>query len=280
MGDTIFCATDYYLNGGYASYRDLFRLVELAGYPIIPLSQLNPNSDNTYIVTPLNEQWLQGWQHPRARIIHLELEWRVDWRAEVDTPPGVSETWACDAGYAPKIGAKYVPLGSDDRLNELNVSIPAYRATRFTEYDVSLISYQTPRRQVITQQLKDKGLRLSPPEKMWSIERSTALLRSNLMLHVHQNDNTNTIAPLRWCLAAAHHLPIVSESVTDRGIFKGVLHMTQCDYPYLAEFVSEILKDQQFLDKSAQVLHHLLCVQWPFKRTIEEGLRGHDFTHC
>lgn len=277
MSEVIWCKTRYQ-DIGYHSYNDLWRLVELAGYRTIYVDQIDPASDNTYIVTPLNDEWLDGWQHPRARIIHLELEWRTDWRAEVDTPPGVSETWACDAGYAPKIGAKYVPLGSDDRLNELNVSIPAYRATRFTEYDVSLISYQTPRRQVITQQLKDKGLRLSPPEKMWSIERSTALLRSNLMLHVHQNDNTNTIAPLRWCLAAAHHLPIVSERVDSRGVFNSNI-MLSADYEYLVDFTLAILKEPELLQRYAANLHHLLCVQWPFKRTIEEGLRGCDFAH-
>ena len=54
MGDIIFCATDYYLQGGYVSYKDFFRLAKLAGYPVIPLSQLDPQSDNTYIVNRLS----------------------------------------------------------------------------------------------------------------------------------------------------------------------------------------------------------------------------------
>jgi hypothetical protein len=71
MSDIIFCATQFYLDGGYRYYIDFFKLVELSGYPLIPLSQLDPQSDNTYIITPLNDEWLDGWQQPKARIICL-----------------------------------------------------------------------------------------------------------------------------------------------------------------------------------------------------------------
>lgn len=260
--DVIFCATDYYLNGGYASYGDLYRLIELAGYPIIPLSELDPQSDNVYIVTPLNDEWLAGWQQPKARIIHLEMEWRVDWRADVDTPPGIAETWACDRAYAERIGARYVPLGGHGGLKVWTNTIPK-------TLDVSLLSYQTGRRQVITNELKSMGLRVAPPENVWGRDRSIALCASEVMLHVHQTEQTAGVAPLRWCLAAAHHLPLISETVPDRGIF-GYTHMMTSDYAHLAKFTKQMLEDKRLLADYAAALHGLLCVDYTFRKSIEK----------
>lgn len=270
MSEVIFCATDFYLKGGYRSYTDYFRLAELAGYPIIPLSELDPQSDNTYIVTPLNDEWLQGWQKPKARIIHWELEWRWDWRADVDTPPGVSEVWASDKWFAESIGARYVPMGSDDRLCEALYFRTASPAGWF--YDTTQIAYQTPRRAKVTEQLKGFGLRIAPCENQWGIDRSVNLIKSGVMVHVHQNDNQPGIAPLRWCLAAAHKLPIISETVNDRGIF-GYTHMVTSGYNTLAEFTAHMLKHSPLeLENYALALHNLLCERLTFRKSVEAAV--------
>lgn len=266
MGEVIFCATDFYLNGGYRSYVDFFKLVELAGYPLIPLSQLNPHSDNTYIITPLNDEWLDGWVKPSAHIIHWELEWRTDWRAEVNTPPGVAEVWTVDKWYAEQIGARYVPMGSDKRLNAYDGDLSPAVA-----FDVSLLSYQTGRRQVITQQLKYKGLILAPISNLWGYARSMALLQSRVMLHVHQHDHMQTVAPLRFALAAAHGLPIISETINDRGIF-GYSAMVESDYKYLAAFTADMLKDKPLLADYARALHGLLCEEYTFRKVVEANI--------
>ena len=265
MSRVLFVATDYYLEGGYASYRDFYQLVELAGYPIIPLKQLDPQSDNTYIVTPLNDEWLEGWQAPRARIIHLELEWRFgDWRAETNTPPGVAETWACDKGYADRIGARYVPMGSDSRLCIAGNNV-------LKEWDVAQISYQTPRRMIVTEQMEARGLKIAQNERLWGAARSMVLNASELMVHVHQTEGGKGIAPLRWCLAAAHHLPMITESVPDAGIF-GHSHMRQAEYAWLPEFVQLKLRDKRELANYAHALHQLLCEDWTFKKMIEASI--------
>lgn len=266
MTNVIFCKTDFQIQGGYGSYRDFFRLAELAGYPIIPLSELNPDSDNTYIVTPLNDEWLHGWQNPKARIIHYELEWRWDWRASVNEPPGVAEVWCADKWFAESIGARYIPLGSDEGLfDAIGVEI------RQRIYDVSQLSYQTPRRQAITQQLRVRAVNVAPSENLWFRQRSIVLMQSLAMLHVHQHDNAPGIAPLRWCLAAAHHLPMISETVNDRGIF-GYTHMVTADYAHLAEFTAHMLKDERLLADYAAALNDLLCHQLTFRKSIEAAL--------
>lgn len=266
--DVQFVATQFYLDGGYRSYVDFFRLAELAGYPVIPLSQMDAqDATKTYIITPLNDEWLKGWPDAKARIIHWELEWRWDWRADVNEPPGVAEVWASDAWFAQQIGAKYVPMGSDDRLNPLH----EYFDNIDRIDDVALLSYQTPRRQHITQQLYNEGLKISAIENSWGNGRSTDLMGSKLMVHVHQHDNAPGIAPLRWCLAAAHRLPLITETVKDRGIF-GYTYLLQARYDFLARFVTLCLRDGHKLDDYAAALHDLLCRDMTFRKSVEAAL--------
>lgn len=267
MSDVIFCATDYYLQGGYGSYKDWFRLVELSGYPVIPLSELDPQSDNTYIVTPLNGEWQQGWQHPRARIIHYELEWRTDWRAEVNEPPGVAEVWAGDKWYAQQIGARYVPLGSHPNLNEYPTNP---KVSTYARYDVAYMGYRGPHRRAhILNELDNTGVKIAPDN--WGQMRSGNLLDSRCMVAVHQFDNMPTFAPLRMCIAAAHKIAVISEQVADAGIFAGMVD----HYPYsdLARMTALTVRDPfNRLQEQGEALYHMLCEGYTFRKSIERSL--------
>lgn len=266
MGKVIFCATDFYLKGGYGSYQDWFRLVELSGYPVIPLTQLDPQSDNTYIVTPLNNEWLQGWRQPRARIIHYELEWRWDWRAEVDEPPGIAEVWAGDKHFAGSIGARYVPIGSHPGLNEFYTP----REKMIPRWDVSFMGYRAPnRRASLLHQIESTGLSIAPDA--WGKTRSGNLLESACMLAIHQHDNMVSIPPLRLCIAAAHKLAVISERVADAGIFTGMID----HFPYadLANMAKLIVRDPyNRLVEQGLALYDKLCVEQTFRKSIEAAL--------
>lgn len=272
MSEIIFCKTRFQgewnedahkFEGGYASYDDFWKLVKWAGYPTIYVDELDPQSDNTYIVTPLNDEWLAGWQHPRARIIHWEFEWRTDWRADVNEPPGVSEVWAMDEWFARQIGARYVPVGGDERLNELGQNYPTEKI-----YDLAIMSYQTHRRQVITAQLEQAGMRLAPIGGLWGRQRSDALLRSWAMVHTHQQENMCGVAGLRWAVAAAHRLPMITETCKDRGIFS-YSYMVQSDYQHLAQFAVQMVKDKRWLINYGEALHGLLCRDYTFRKVVE-----------
>lgn len=276
MSEVIFCKTRYQdkvvhvdsVTGkehkGYASYEDLWKMVKWAGYPLIYVDQIDPQSDNTYIVTPLNEEWIAGWHKPKARIIHWEFEWRTDWRAEADEPEGVREVWAMDRWFAQQIGARYVPVGSDRRLNEYYLGAIPY----LEKPAVALLAYQTNRRAVITQELRRAGIDISVVDGSWGKERSQRLYQSSLMLHVHQTDNMPGVAALRWALAAAHKLPIISEQINDRGIF-GYSHMMQARYDFLTSFTSHMLKQPKALQDYGDALHNLLCVEQTFRKVVE-----------
>lgn len=265
MGDVTFLRTRH----NYDSYGDFWRLVELSGYPTIYFDELPQHdaSDKTFIGTPVNGEW-QHWTKAdvRGRLILYQLEWNID--GQHNTPAAASEVWCGDKWAAETSGFKYVPLGSDCRLNSAAYA-QGYEPSK--QYDVSQIAYQTPRRQVITHQLEGQGLRLAANDNLWGLVRSVALVQSRLMLHVHQFDNMPTIAPLRWCLAAAHHLPMISESVNDRGVF-GYSHMLTSDYAHLPAFVAHMLKDQKTLDEQAAALHNLLCRDWTFKKMVEASV--------
>lgn len=260
MNDVIFVKTRYQ-DIGYGSYVDLWRLVELSGYPICYVDEIDVTDKNkTWIISPLNGEWLTGWSNARSRIIHLELEWR----SERVIIPGVSETWAGDLWYADKIGARYVPLGSHIDLNEDRL------ATHDFAFDVALMAYREPfRRAHIINEMIDLGLSIAP--NAWGMERSIALKQSKCMVHIHQLDAYPCVAPLRMCIAAAHQLPVVTEQVNDRGIFQDI--MPQVVYNDLAEMVAYTIRNpNNKLTEFGQALYDRLCVDYTFRRSIEAAL--------
>lgn len=268
MADIIFCDTAFHQNGGYVSYDDFYRLVELSSYPIIPLSQLDPNdASKCYIVTPLNDEWGHGWPGARARIIHYELEWRTDWRADVNTPSGIAETWTMDAAYAARIGAKYVPIGSHPGLM-LPMTVGDAQP-----YDGCFLAYMVPRRQQIAHELQQLGLSLAPHSPGNGFNRHQVLRQSRAMLHIHQHEHIRGVACLRWAIAAAYRLPIISESVDDYGIFNHS-NMLTGDFGSYARNAYAWLKesDPRVLAHFGQALHQLLCVDKTFKHMIEANV--------
>ncbi len=253
---------------GYESYTDFWRLVDLAGYPIIYVDEIlaSFSKSNTYIVTPLNGEWNKGWENPRARIIHFDLEWRdVN---NYPAIPGVAETWASDRWYADQIGAKYVPLGSDAALAK------DYPTPDYIEpiYDVALMAYLgPPRRSAMFQRLRERQIKIAP--NGWGETRHKALLSSKAMLHIHQHDGINTLAPLRVALAAAYRLPVITETCNDYGIL-GTQHRLVTDYQNMPAFVQDWtrLNSRHILTDYGGALHALLCRDYTFRKCVEAAL--------
>lgn len=252
---------------GYHSYLDFFRLAELSEFPVIYVDEIDPASDNTYILTPLNGEWTHGWQSPRARIIHYELEWRTDWRADIHEPPGVSEVWHMDAYAAHCIGAKYVPIGSHSGL-KLDTPVDTHKV-----YDAALLSYMVTRRQLVAMELERYGLTLAPHDQLWGEARHRVLSQSRAVIHIHQHEHHKGIAALRWCLAAAYSLPVISETLADRGILRYDCTL-QSDYQNLAQFSRNWLlrNGDNVLADYGRGLHGLLCKRSTFRKTIEAAL--------
>lgn len=245
----------------YDSYQDLYSLIALSGYPLVYFDEIDPASDNCYVMTIRNGENENGWSGDvRARIVLYDLEWRLDGQ---DKPiSGVAEVWAADQWYARQIGARYVMLGSHPGLH------PWSSDTADKAIDVTMLAYMGPwRRQVIYGQLAAHGLVLG--RNGWGEERARTLMQTRAMLHVHQHDHVATIAPQRFALAAAYRLPLISETVCEPGVFKDAVLWS--DYNALAQFTAEKVHDSG-LTVYGEALHQLLCVERTFRKCIDEAL--------
>ena len=251
MGQVMFCKTRYF----YQPYVDFWNLVALSGYPTIYVDELDPQSDNTYIVTPLNGEWKAGWQDPKARIIHWDLEWRAE-RQEI---LGIEETWASDTWYANKNHCRYVMLGSHPGMN----AQPNEMANK--AYDVAMLASMNFRRGHMVDLLQEEGVRVGC--EAWSDERHKMLISSKAYVYVCQHEEYPAIAPQRWALAAAYHLPIISENVADPGPFR--YFGLWADYQYIPYLVRARLND---CGDYGWLLYNFLCVHHPFKRCVEEAV--------
>jgi len=243
----------------YDSYQDLYRLIALSGYPLIFFDEIDPQSDNCYILTMVNGENQAGWPDAKARIILHDLEWRLD--GEYPRMPGVSEVWASDKWYAEQIGARYVPLGSHPDLN-LHPD-----DQRTSAYDVAMLAYMTPRRDQIAVWLREQGVTLAP--RGWGEARHQALIQTRAMLQVHQHDWAATTAPQRFALAAAYRLPLISEQAADPGIFQDVVMWA--DYRSLPAVTSQVVRNGA-LTAQGEALFNLLCVERTFQSEVEKAL--------
>lgn len=251
----------------YMGYADAFQLAELSGYKTIWLDELDPDSDNTYILTPLNGSWHNGWQSPKAQIILFDLEWRVKeggfgWeKADFEIPPGISRVWASDKWYASLIGAEYVPLGSHPNL-------VGHEKPDNDKWDCAILAClsQDGGRQHIFDTLLQADLKIAP--NCWNPARDSVLKSSAVMLHTHQWRKVKTIAPLRYAIAAAYGMPLISEPVEDASIFDGSVLF--CEPEYLPSYMKTLVNDFPVMlaDKGA-ALHELLCEQYSFRKCIE-----------
>lgn len=255
----------------YDSYFDLYRLIELSGYPLIFYEDIDRDSENFYILTMLNGEINEnGWgDNPRATIALYDIEWRLKesdyaWpESDLILPKGVTRVLTGDKWYAERIGAQYVPLGSHSGLAG-NATI-----TDGQTFDVAPLSYRTGRRNAALGQMQDKGLTIAP--NAWGEERDAILKGAATVVHVHQHDRVPTVAPLRYAIAAAWHKPLISESVHDRGIFDDCVLYAEFDA--LADYTELMVRRYpELLQAKADELHSLLCVDNSFRSFIEKAL--------
>lgn len=258
MPDVIFARPRW----DYASYADFYRLIELSNYPLIYFDEIDPSSDNLYIMTILNGENMGGWQNVRAHIVLWDIEWRLDDPAKI---PGVRRVWASDRWYAKKIGAQYVPFGSHPDL-----APPPARNGKY-DYDVATLAYTGPvRRATGFNCLVEHGLSISG--NGWGEQREAILRHSKAMVHIHQIEGVNTVAPQRFALAAAWKLPVITETLYDSGIFR-YNHLIMSDYANLPDVAALWLhrNDAHILQQFGENLWHLLCVEHTFRQYVEEA---------
>lgn len=245
----------------YQSYSDLWRLIELSGYPLIFIDEIDPQSDNTYIFSQPPTDWSHGWPNAKARIIYHAIEWYLD--VDYSNVPCV-EMWSADKWYADRIGARYVPMGSHRDLN------PRPQEASDKQYDVCTLWAGSYPRYHAEDLLQRESVIRAP--NGWGDERHKILSQSRMMVCVHQYPEAKTLAPQRWALAAAYKLPIVSETLADAGMLADVT--IQCDLEDIGAVASSWRRTENAgrLRERGEVLYQLLCEEYTFRIGIERAL--------
>lgn len=258
MSDPIFVRPRHH----YDSYNDLWELVRLSDFPTCYIDELDPHSDNLYILPTRNGEVGQGWPEATARIIHWNLEWDI-----YPDLPGVSEVWHSDRWFARHSGAKHVPMGSHPGLKPSDLEYVPDIA-----YDVAFLGYMIPRRQQVWTWMKELNLRVTT-NGAWGADRHRLLMGSAIYGHIHQHDDKPGLPPLRLVVAAAYSLPFITETVADQEQL-GYTYFMQAGYTHFAEFVHMWTHDanRKRLNDYGAALHDLLCRDLTFRRSVERAV--------
>lgn len=268
-GDPVFVFPDT----DYPSYTDVRTLVQLSGFEARKPSEFNINewedASNTFIIlspeqphATLNPDIESS--HTRARRIWWSLEYGGEYEPDLSNWQG--EVWASDPTWAKAHNAKMVVMGSHADL------APSKAAWIQRHYDVTMLAYMTPRREKVKLQLSD----LAWDEMIYpgyDTARELQLMRSRLMLHVHQRDDVAAIAPQRIALAAAYKLPLICESVPDAGAYGQVIPFVA--YEHLnAEVRSRLaMMEMGYPQEGGNQLYQWLCVEHTFRMSVEQALK-------
>lgn len=270
MTEITFVKTRYH----YMPYDDFFRLVELSGFPIIFVDELNVSQHGVFILSPMNGEvrpHLDNHMHePRnAHIILWNLE-RPDGSAgsvgqyaesnrQLIYQRYVDEVWCSDRRMAEETTLRYVTLGSDERLGHPGDGIKRYHFCH--------LSYEVPRRQTIYK-FFDRPY-IGP--NCWPPERDQVLWASKFALNVHQDQHPFQ-EPLRFALFAAYGLPIISETIYDSYPWSDEF-MIFAGYDQLVPTLRNALADdyRKYREMGLRARERM-CHEFQFRKMVEQAV--------
>lgn len=269
----------------YDSYVDYWRLVDLAGFPICYVDEIDWDAPVFYILSPMNGEYCHDdvvkGHHAQNR--PSDRRCRVAWwnLERPDSGPGradqllgsmvcndttrmfeiVDHIWVSDR-YTWKLDERttFVIFGSDHLLASGKRKLPLY--------DFCHLSYVNHRRSKIFSRLQQ--FRIGP--NCWGPERSQVLNASRAILNVHQTDALIG-EPLRFALAAAYGVPLFSEILEDPYPLIADGHVLMADADDLPVAVDEWLQqDFQSLESLGAQLKARLCDEFPFSEQVLNGM--------
>lgn len=262
--------THYYLCGDSecekthpAGYTDLWNLVDVSGFKTVYPEEIEWDSDNTYILSPLNGEFPNPLPERKCKVIWLNIE-RPSWHnTHKFDRPDFNEIWVCDRRWAEETGVRYFLMGSDARLG--------YQLSE--EYNYITNTYDVPRRTAIWSQLEE----FTRAPSGWK-DRDDNLAKSSVIIVPQQDDPPHCIIPLRFTVAAAFMLPMIFEGETDMYPFVDKEHFFHAKYENIVEIAKDVIADTTVTgdsthrDRIARNLHKLLCVDTNFRKSVEAML--------
>ncbi len=289
LAEIIFAKPVYH----YDSYRDFWQLVELSGFPIIWVNEIDITKDQIIITAPMNGDYKE---HFVGNLAHYEetgeitggqlklqkdsglprLSHMIVWNLERPSGSGsvpeyakdskswidnrfADEVWVSDPALADETMLRYVILGSDYGLGEL--------PTEHKQYDFTHMSVPNPRRVQIYKHFGSSQI----GQNCWPPKRDEVLKLSRFALNVHQ-DNFPFCEPLRMALFAAYGLPIVSERL--KSGFPYGSDIMQVSYHNLVEKLKEVLgSDYEQWQEMGMRLRQKMCEDLQFGKVVRQAVK-------
>jgi hypothetical protein len=276
MTSLIFTKTEHW----YDSYTDFWRLVELSGFPTTTVNLIDLHDPTkTYITSPLNGElkahldWSQGRQ---CKIYLWNLErpggsgslgqYKNDNQALIDQG-FVDKIIVSDMSLARDTGFHYVPVGSHEKLG-----VPEYdKSTKV--YDFIHLMCHSGRRSLFFDYLTPRrvlnGFSIAPTG--WGEARDWNIRSSKFMLNIHQDDH-RYIEPLRFALAAAYGIPVLSETLLNSFPYPSDMFL---QFNYIqgsnATFraMHYALDNYDEMISNADIIRELMTTSFSFRKCLE-----------
>jgi hypothetical protein len=260
----------------YDSYTDFWKLVELSGFPTCYVDQIDLEKEGLFITSPINGELRPHMDYRRSILKGPQKPKIVWWNLERPDSNGVplssgkyakendeifryvDAIWVSDR-YLQTLDSRttFAVLGSHVGLAE-SVQQPK-------TYDFAVMSYINPRRETILSQLRD--FRSAP--NAWGVERAHILAGTPIMLNIHQTD-APICEPLRFALAAAYGMTLVSETCADPWPLVRDDDVVTADYGDLAVVARRHMSQKH--DAFSGRLRKKLAIEWNFIKGVEDAL--------
>lgn len=269
MSDIIFAHPRH----SYDSYTDYRRLVELSGFPTCYVDEIDLQSTNLYIVSPLNGEFdahIDWGEQRKCTIYHWNLERPgnstvTDYKgqnARRIREGKIDSVLVSDKLLSRLTGFRYVVLGS-----HVNLGVPGDVKT----YDYIHLMCYSPRRGPFFSyphalSVVD-GMKIAP--NSWGQERHEALQQSKMLVNIHQDEHPYC-EPLRFSLAAAYGLPIITEHISPENVVYEVHGLSMHGIGHsMRHWLAMYDNRSGRLRESGMANRNLLTGEYSFRRCIE-----------
>lgn len=256
------------------SYTDFRRLIDLAGFERIAVHQI-VDDGSIYICAPVTVQlglrYIELATPKGNKLSSKFIYWMLE-RPPLDPAKLLgywdfmfSEIWTHDAvfmatGYSK---LRLVRIGSDTRLKTADGFESHHLPGDRKSFDFIHLCAPLGRRWHILHHLAGNTALNS-----WGAERSAILRCSKFMLNVHQDDYFY-MEPLRFALAAAYHLPLLTEELYPGNLPPGLA--VQRNYNDLLDTAIEWVTNKKAPIEASR-LFEKYCVDETFEKNVRKAL--------
>ncbi len=253
------------------SYTDFRRLIDLSGFERVSVDQIIDDG-SVYICAPATERLGHKYIElatPKGNKLDSKfIYWMLE-RPPLDCGKLVgywdfmfSEIWAHDAVFMATGSSKIrlVRIGSDPRLATED-GLDNYPAPK--TFDFIHLCAPLGRRWHILQHLAG-----TTAPNAWGAVRALNLRASKFMLNVHQ-DELCYMEPLRFALAAAYQLPVLTEELHPGNFVPGfIVQQPYCDL--LDTAIQWVTRGKA--DVEASRLYEMYCIDQTFEKNVRKAL--------